>query len=61
MFHTTMLQNASWCQITLHYTCILTETIKIYQEKCVGLKKNPIMISPYTIFEVNKLLNDEIF
>jgi hypothetical protein len=70
IFHTKMLQNALWCQITwskcmscnileycsqtldihgqrvlqlilflLHCTCILTETIKIYQEKVVELKK----------------------
>ena len=30
-------------------------------EKMCRIEKNPIMISPYPIFEVNKLPHDEIF
>jgi hypothetical protein len=29
--------------------------------KSCRIEKNPIMKSPYSIFEVNKLLHDEIF
>ena len=29
--------------------------------KICRIEKNPIMISPYSIFEVDKLPNDEIF
>ena len=44
-----------------HFTCILTETTKMYDKTFEGLKKNPIMISPYCIFEVDKLAHDDFF
>ena len=36
-------------------TCILTETTKINKKKIVWLKKIPIIISPYSIFDIDKL------
>jgi hypothetical protein len=52
IFHTKMLENALWCQITWS-KCMLCNMCRI--------EKNPIMISPYPIFEVDKLPHDEFF
>jgi hypothetical protein len=84
MFHTKMLQNALWCQITwskcmlcniLEYCSqtldihghqvlqLIFSTLYMYSNrnyqnlpgKMCRIEQNPIMISPYPIFEVNKL------
>ena len=44
----------------VHFTCILTENTKIYEEKFVGLKKKQIWYPAYSIFEVSKLGHNEI-
>jgi hypothetical protein len=52
------------CSIWNAYINIAHINLTVYQNlpgKSCRIEKNPIMISPYSIFEVNKLLHDEIF